>query len=113
MNFFKKVYLIVQKIPVGKVVTYGQIAEALGTRDARRVGHALHANKDQEVPCHRVVDKEGRLAPNFAFHGAQEQARRLEAEGVEVTINRIDLKKYLYKFKNNLIIKFQINKQII
>lgn len=83
-NFFEQVYNEVRKIPEGMVMTYGQIAERLGTRDARRVGHALHANRDSSnVPCHRVVNKEGRLAPGYAFGGPNEQKNRLIAEGVK------------------------------
>ena len=60
INFFERVYQVVRKIPEGKVMTYGQIADALGTRDARRVGQALHANKNSsDVPCHRVVRSDG------------------------------------------------------
>ena len=62
---------------------YGQIASKIGTKDARRVGHALHANHDRSTPCHRVVNKEGRLAPSYAFGGYQEQRNRLLAEGVK------------------------------
>jgi len=72
-NFFERVYEIVRQIPGGKVMTYGQIAFKLGTKDARRVGHALHANRNMECPCHRVVNKEGRLAPSYAFGGFREQ----------------------------------------
>ena len=82
-NFFQRVYAAVKKIPEGKVMTYGQIADILGTKDARRVGHALHANRDSQVPCHRVVNKDGRLAPGYAFGGAGEQKARLLSEGVE------------------------------
>jgi len=83
-NFFEKVYDVVREIPEGMVMTYGQIAQRLGTRDARRVGHALHANNDSSnVPCHRVVNKEGRLAPGYAFGGPDEQKNRLIAEGVK------------------------------
>jgi methylated-DNA-protein-cysteine methyltransferase-like protein len=81
-GLFKQVYDFVRQIPAGKVVTYGEIAREIGLRDVRKVGYALHANKDPEVPCHRVVNKDGRLAPNFAFDGAEEQRRRLEFEGV-------------------------------
>jgi len=93
-NFFQRVYFVVQQIPKGKVATYGQIARVLRTRDARRVGHALHANKDKTVPCHRVVNREGKLAKNFGFNGWSEQARRLEREGVEVKEGKVELKKY-------------------
>lgn len=81
-NFFEQVYETIQKIPIGKVATYGDIATELSTKDARKIGWALHANCNENVPCHRVVNKDGRLAPNFAFDGAKEQKRRLLAEGV-------------------------------
>jgi methylated-DNA-protein-cysteine methyltransferase-like protein len=81
-NLFDWVYKVVKKIPKGKVATYGQIAETLGIKDARRVGWALHANKDPKIPCHRVVDRNGRIAPNFAFDGAKEQRIRLLSEGI-------------------------------
>ncbi len=89
MNFFEQVYEVVRKIPSGKVMTYGQVAEALGTKDARRVGQALHANKDKNTPCHRVVFKDGHLAPNYAFGGAEEQRKKLEFEGVKFVGKKI------------------------
>lgn len=83
-NFFDQVYEVVKKIPKGSVMTYGQIAEIIGTKDVRKVGWALHANKDpDEIPCHRVVNKDGRLAPGYAFGGVGEQKAKLLAEGVE------------------------------
>src|SRR3989338_8089379 len=83
LKFFERVYGIVRKIPEGKVMTYGQIAQILGTRDTRRVGWALHGNRDPKVPCHRVVNKEGSVAESYAFEGWEEQKRRLLAEGVK------------------------------
>ena|SRR3989344_1805537 len=83
INFNQKVYETVKEIPAGKVTTYGEVARKLGNpRWSRQVGWALHANRSADVPCHRVVDRTGRLAPNFAFDGAGEQRRRLEVEGV-------------------------------
>lgn len=64
-------------------MTYSQIAKVLGTKDARKVGWALHANKDPNVPCHRVVNKEGRLSPGYAFGGSGEQKMKLDIEGVK------------------------------
>jgi methylated-DNA-protein-cysteine methyltransferase-like protein len=99
-SFFDLVYKTIKKIPAGKVATYGQIAQIIGTRDARRVGHALHANRDINVPCHRVVNKDGRLAPNFAFDGAREQRKRLLGEGVEfIDEMHVNLKKHLWQMK--------------
>lgn len=98
-NFFEKVYLLVRKIPKGKVTTYGEIASALGTRDARRIGHALHANPTQDTPCHRVVNKDGRLAPGYAFGGPNEQKSLLLSEGVIFkNENEVDLSKSLWKY---------------
>lgn len=93
IGFFQKVFNLVSQIPKGKVATYGQIAVQLGTRDSRRIGHALHANKDRNVPCHRVVMKDGSMAPGFAFGGPEEQKKILLSEGVEFVNNRVDLKK--------------------
>lgn len=100
-SFFQRVFLQVKCVPKGYVTTYGAIAKAIGTKDARRVGHALHANTDPaNVPCHRVVFSDGRLAPGYAFGGPDEQRKRLELEGIEfVSNNKVDLTKSLYIFK--------------
>ncbi len=93
MTFFEQAWQIVSKIPLGEVATYGQIASILGTRDARRIGHALHANKDRKVPCRRVVFADGSLAPGYAFGGADEQMKKLKKEGVKFVGEKVDLKK--------------------
>ena len=79
MAFRDKVYHMVEQIPKGKVATYGQIAFLCGKlRAARVVGNALHENPFEGcVPCHRVVNHTGRLAP-----GWPEQAELLRDEGV-------------------------------
>ncbi len=83
MNFFEQVYVVVRTIPIGKVSTYGDIAKALGTRDARRVGHALHGNPSGDTtPSHRVVTKDGKLSESYAFGGSREQYQKLLEEGV-------------------------------
>jgi len=98
MGFFKEVYKVVKTIPPGKVMTYGAVAAKIKTRDARKVGWALHANKNPDVPCHRVVDKEGKVAANFAFGGARGQRKKLLKEGVAfVDENHVDLAKHLWR----------------
>lgn len=100
MTFFEQVYALVQQIPPGFVTTYGDIARALGTRDARRVGHALHANPSNDLtPCHRVVNKDGRLSESYAFGGSIEQYAKLREEGI-VFLDRthVDLSKHLFKY---------------
>jgi len=92
----KRIYEAVQKIPRGKVATYGQIAELAGDKKmARAVGNALHKNPDPDgIPCYRVVNAKGELAGEFAFGGAGAQAKLLKADGIEVKDGRVDLKKY-------------------
>ena len=97
MNTFEKIYEVVKSIPEGKVATYGQVALLAGNpRWARVVGYALHVNPAPGViPCHRVVNREGRVAPGFAFGGEGVQRQLLESEGVVFEPDgRIDLEKY-------------------
>ena len=106
--FFKKVYEIVKKIPRGKVATYGQIADEINSLSTssrinkkispQLVGWALHANKDSKTPCHRVVNKEGSVALNYAFGGGwREQKMRLLSEGVAfIDEMHVDLEKFLW-----------------
>ena len=84
MNTFEKIYAAVKTIPRGYVMTYGGVAALAGNpRMARVVGYALHQNPAPGViPCHRVVNREGRLAPAFAFGGEEVQRALLENEGV-------------------------------
>lgn len=87
MDFAESVYETVKKIPKGKVATYAQIALMSGhIGAARAVGNALHINPYfGSVPCHRVVNASGRLAPGFAFGGIDEQRKMLRKEGVAVS----------------------------
>lgn len=98
-GLFERVYDFVKQVPAGRVVTYGQVAAAVGApRCARQVGWALHVNPEPGViPCHRVVNREGRLAPAFAFGGTNAQARLLQAEGVVVENGHVDLETYLWR----------------
>ena len=102
-NFFARVYELVRQIPEGYVTTYGEIAKTLGTRDARRVGHALHANPSGDItPCHRVITKDGKLSESYAFGGSIEQYAKLKEEGVIFTDKtHVDLSKHLYIFPTN------------
>ncbi|MBR3908271.1 MAG: MGMT family protein [Clostridia bacterium] len=97
MSVFEKIYEVVKGIPKGKVMTYGQVALLAGNPHwARVVGYALHNNPSpQTVPCHRVVNREGKVAAAFVFGGSNAQRELLEREGVTFEADgRIDLKKY-------------------
>ncbi len=102
---FNEVYQAVKKIPKGKVATYGQIAAMCGhPRAARQVGWALHVNPQPSViPCHRVVNRFGQLAPAFAFGGKEIQKALLESEGVIVDDNfTVDLEQYQMNTNMNI-----------
>ena len=88
-------------IPRGKVVTYGKLAELLGSKKlARAVGNALHKNPDgDKYPCYKVVNAKGELSRAYAFGGIAEQKRRLEADGIKVIGNKVDLEKYGVKWQ--------------
>lgn len=93
-GFFERVYGMVEQVPCGMLATYGQIAALIGApRRARHVGYALHANpRPGEIPCHRIVFADGRLAEGFAFGGPEAQRALLENEGVTFLANgRVDL----------------------
>ena len=95
--FSERIYEVVKLIPCGRVMSYGQVARLAGNpRGARAVGFALHRNPyPGVVPCHRVVFRDGSLAPGFAFGGPDEQRRLLEAEGVGFTEDgRVDMEKF-------------------
>lgn len=101
-SIYEKIFNAVAEIPKGKVATYGQIATMAGNKGyARIVGNALHNNPNPKlIPCYRVVNAKGRLAPNFAFGGSEAQAKLLENEGVEVINGFVDLKKYQWQGYN-------------
>ena len=83
-EFDAEIYDIVRQIPPGRVVTYGQLA--------RRAGRAL-ANAPEGLPCHRVVNSSGRLAPGWPA-----QRELLEHEGVTFRRNGcVDLSKHLWE----------------
>lgn len=97
MSVFEKIYDVVRSIPKGRVATYGQVAMLAGNpRWARVVGYALHNNPDpSRIPCYRVVNREGRVAPGFVFGGESAQRKLLENEGVVFEPDgHIDLSKY-------------------
>ena len=95
-SLYEKIYDAVLQIPYGKVATYGQIAVIAGNRNyARIVGNALHRNPAPNIiPCYRVVNAKGRLAPSFAFGGIEEQQKLLESEGIEVNHGYVNLEIY-------------------
>lgn len=112
-GLFDQIREVVKKIPAGKVLTYGDVATLVGTSDARKVGFALHGNRDASIPCHRIVKKSGYLAESyqsphdplmqdesktgeFNFSNRDEQAILLVNEGVTFAgPYQVDIEKHL------------------
>lgn len=90
-NFFEKVYAVARQIPYGRVTSYGAIAKHLGaTRSARMVGWAMNSSsKYEDVPAHRVVNRNGILTGKHHFQGTNLMQQLLENEGIKVVDNKI------------------------
>ena len=96
-KFRDEVYKLVAEIPIGRVMTYGQIAALCGRpRSARMVGQVAHWGP-QDLPWQRVVNRNGGLARGYTSGGYEAHRRDLEAEGIEVNKDfRVDIKKLIY-----------------
>ena len=83
---YRAIFAIVQRIPRGQVMTYGQVAEAAGLgRAARLVGYAMHAI-GMHLPWHRVLGMRGRGVAQVSIKdpiAGTEQRQLLEQEGVQ------------------------------
>lgn len=104
-GYFEEIYHIVETIPEGSVMTYGMIANLIGNpRASRIVGYAMHsAPPELNLPCHRVVNKNGNLSPGDIFGGEGMQRRVLEQEGITFKSNGyIDMEKHCIKFIQKL-----------
>ncbi len=96
-DFSRRIYEVTRSIPRGCVMSYGRVAALAGNyRGARAVGFTLHRNPlPGEIPCHRVVFKDGSLTGGFAFGGPEAQRRLLETEGVRFLADgRVDMKEH-------------------
>lgn len=84
-SFFEKVYVVVMQIPYGRITTYGAIAAFLGSKgSARMVGWAMNAAHAQpeNIPAHRVVNRNGRLTGKHHFGHPDTMQKLLESEGL-------------------------------
>lgn len=99
-SLFKQIRAQVSKIPLGKVTTYGEVARSINLKDSRKVGWAIYGNMDKNIPCHRVVNKEGYVAEKFSLGGWVEHKLRLENEGITfINEKQVDLDKHMYRFQ--------------
>jgi methylated-DNA-protein-cysteine methyltransferase-like protein len=85
-GFFQRVYEVAKQIPYGRVTSYGAIAEYLGSKgSARMVGWAMNNSHTQpdNIPAHRVVNRNGLLTGKRHFGGGDVMKNLLESEGVK------------------------------
>jgi len=98
-SFFQRVVDIIQRIPNGKVATYGQIAAYAGNpHAARQVAYILHsASQKKNLPWHRVVNSKGGISLK-PRHGYELQKQLLKKEGIAFDANDyIDLKRFQWE----------------
>lgn len=97
-SFYEKIYAKLRKVPKGQVTTYKDLAKAVNSKAYRAVGTAMNKNPyAPKVACHRVINSDGKIG-GFAS-GTRNKIKMLKQEGIEIKNNRVDLKKYRFKFR--------------
>jgi methylated-DNA-protein-cysteine methyltransferase-like protein len=94
-ELYAQIYFLVKQVPLGKVVTYGQIADIVGC-NPRVVGYAMHSiQPEDDVPWHRVINSRGKIS----IQDDDTQRQMLEAEGVQFSAaGVVSLAQYAYHF---------------
>ncbi|NBA86194.1 cysteine methyltransferase [Emticicia sp. CRIBPO] len=91
MQNFDEVYQVVRLIPHGRATSYGAIANYLGSKGgARLVGWAMNAaHTKDDVPAHRVVNRNGVLTGKNFFETPDKMQQLLESEGITIEKDQI------------------------
>lgn len=92
VDFYDKVYQVVELIPRGRVTSYGAIAKFLGAaKSSRVVGYAMNASHKSglHIPAHRVVNRNGLLTGKMHFSTPTKMEELLASEGVIIEENQI------------------------
>ncbi|GAB2505005.1 MGMT family protein [Pseudoxanthomonas sangjuensis] len=90
----ERILAAVRAIPRGQVAGYGEVARRAGLPGrARLAARVLSENADPDLPWHRVLRSDGRIAFPEGSRGYREQAQRLRAEGVRVVKGRVQGRK--------------------
>ncbi|MGF1587911.1 MAG: MGMT family protein [Pleurocapsa sp.] len=101
MSQYNHIYAVVRKIPLGKVATYGQIADLAGLYGkARLVGYALfRVDIEANIPWQRVINAKGEISYSLQRQGGDHlQKVLLEDEGIKFKSNgKIDLNQYRWQ----------------
>ena len=103
-EFFRKVISLIQKIPNGKVATYGQIAALAGKEQGSRgVAWILHScSTSYKLPWHRVINSQGKISFPSDTGNYSRQKKLLALEGVEMSLGKkYNMEKYQWKKKGS------------
>jgi len=97
-SYRERVYALVRQIPIGRVMTYGQIAAILGEGyTPRTVGYVMHAAETENVPWQRVINSQGACSTGRITLPLDLQQQMLESEGVIFSEKRkCDLNIYIW-----------------
>ena len=103
MKFDERVWKLMEKIPKGRVTTYGLVARRLNTKAYRAVGNACRRNPyAPRVPCHRVVRSNGTVGGfggKTSGNNVNKKIQLLRKENVEIRNGRIvNFEKVLFSF---------------
>ena len=94
LKFKEEVYAVMRSVPIGKVVSYSQVALTCGKPGAaRQVGQIAHFGPSN-LPWHRLVKANGALANGFVPGGPEYQAQLLKNEGVTISSGRVIMKEF-------------------
>ncbi|MDG4821265.1 MGMT family protein [Asanoa sp. WMMD1127] len=89
-EYVEEVLAVVERIPAGRAMSYGAIADYLADRSGRssaRLVGSIMAKHGGSVPWHRVVAANGRVVPG---HEGEALARHV-AEATPLRNGRVDL----------------------
>ena len=93
-DFSSAVSVEIAKVPSGKVISYGQLAVYCGRPGAARVVGQIAHFGDPELPWHRLVHANGKMANGYVPGGPLRQRRLLEEEGVKFHNDKVIMKDY-------------------
>ena len=97
----ERVYSLLKRVPMGKVTTYKQLAEAVNTHP-RVIGMLMKNNKDPvNIPCYKVVKSDGSLGGYSGRDGIKTKILLLQKDGIIVKNNKIGLSSYLHSFSKS------------
>jgi methylated-DNA-[protein]-cysteine S-methyltransferase len=96
MKKMKELQRLLRKIPKGKITTYKIIARKL--RVHPRVAGMLLSKNDSDAPCYKVINHNGKIGGYSGRGGIKGKIKLLRRDGIIIRGNKIDLKKFLFKF---------------